>query len=159
MTGTQVAVQGAAVVPNERPISDVLGGELNSLAVLDKDRNKAIEAIRSGFPAEVLRDALAELEAQQHGGEDPVDFHLKQLMAVFHVPDRGDAEWVVWWSAYFEDLAELPGFAIGEACKRYRRKKGAEHFPKPGELRALALEAASPLYTAIGRLRQALKPA
>jgi hypothetical protein len=102
------------------------------------------------------RDCRAALEARAFDcGPERVMATLTPLFAVFPQPNRSEAEWTAWWSAYLEDLSDIPVEALKAAVVEYRRKADAEFFPKPGPLRALALEAGRPLLTALSRARRA----
>jgi hypothetical protein len=66
-------------------------------------------------------------------------------LTIYAMPDRTEGEWAAWWGVYREALADLPRKAIAEAMRQWLRSP-AGFFPKPGEIRALALKVPCPEY-------------
>lgn len=94
------------------------------------------------------------LEAVSRGcGDDAVKEALRPLALVFPPGER--AESPLFWQVYFKALRDLPLEALLKAAEEYPMVRGAEHFPKPAEIRALAERHAIPLRKAAYRARRA----
>lgn len=99
---------------------------------------------------------VPQLEAMiQPSSSSAVMAILGKAFAVYPQPDRSEAEWAAWWSAYIEDLEEFPAASLEAAMRDYRRQGVSEFFPKPGQLRALAEAHRGPFIGALARARMA----
>ena len=83
--------------------------------------------------------ALAKIEPC--GGE----YVAKAIMGLFPVfpqPERTTPEWSAFWRVYKSALADLPAFALDKAITDAVNLPEAEFIPKPGPLRAMAMNRA-----------------
>jgi hypothetical protein len=113
------------------------------------------EVCRNPVLHDEVRRAYPVLASHAAGcGPMAVSQILGKLFAVYPQPERSDPEWLAFWQAYQEDLGDLPAEAVEDAVKDYRRSAGAEFFPKPGPLRALALKRAEPICKAAYRAKR-----
>lgn len=154
MTGT------ALTLTDDQPLSlsDCRISEpLAKLLLEHGDRQEALEVIAS-HPAlrEEVRASLPSLERTlAPAGPDVVQRALNPLVLVFGMGDQARSS--LWWKVYYDALAELPAHAVQAAAEAYPSQPGAEWFPKPAALKALALKAAEPAYQAVGRARAVVK--
>ncbi|MDB5438483.1 MAG: hypothetical protein JWM33_910, partial [Caulobacteraceae bacterium] len=74
---------------------------------------------------------------------------LSPLVLVYGVGEA--ARSAAFWGVYVETLSGLPAEALRAAAADYAAGAGAEFFPKPGPLKALALKHAEPLRRAAAR--------
>ena len=130
---------------------------LQQLLLVTGDRQEAIDVLTSR-PAlrEEVRATLPMLERTlAPAGPDVVRRALGPLVLVFGVGEQAKSS--QWWRVYFDALAGLPAHAVVAAAAAYPSEPGAEWFPKPAALKALALRCAGPAYQAVGRARAVLK--
>lgn len=111
-----------------------------------------------GLHAEVIA-ALPALMADRDAalaptGPDDLQRIFAPALTVYAMPDRSEAEWRAWWGVYRDTLADIPRRAIAEAMRQWLRTP-AGFFPKPGELRDLALKVPCPEYAVAYRARLA----
>jgi len=79
---------------------------------------------------------------------------LAKALVIYSVPDRTPQEWATWWRVYHDVLAEVPRRAVAQAVDQWIRSP-AGFFPKPGELRDLALKIPCPEYAVAYRAKLA----
>ena len=108
-----------------------------------------VEEVRAAYPAIMAQIAPAPAEA--------VAAVLGRRFAIYPQPDRGEAEEAAFWEDYMEALHDIPAKALEDGMKAWVKLPSSKFLPKPGELRALALEAGAPLYTAASRARRIAK--
>lgn len=63
---------------------------------------------------------------------------IGRRFALFPQPQRADDEWVMWWTDYYDALADQPLCALEAAMAAYVRLVDSEFMPKPGRLLELA---------------------
>ncbi len=79
---------------------------------------------------------------------------LAKALVIYPVPDRSPQEWATWWRVYHDVLADVPRRAVAQALDQWIRSP-AGFFPKPGELRDLALKIPCPEYAIAYRAKLA----
>lgn len=122
----------------ERSADDALNGIVNSPA-LHSEVKAALPAI---------------MERTRGCGDAGVRDVVGRRLSTFPQPDRSEGEWVSWWMDYYDALGDLPYEALEGGMKAWLRQPEA-FMPKPGELRALALKAGEPIWTAASRAKRA----
>ncbi len=85
-------------------------------------------------------------------GPDAVRALLQPLVLVYGVSDA--ARTPAFWKVYREQLAGLPFEALEQAVNDFAGQPGAEFFPKPGPLKALATARAVPIIKALYRAKR-----
>lgn len=111
-----------------------------------------------GLHAEVIA-ALPALMADRDQalaktGTDDLQRILGKALVIYSVPDRTPQEWATWWRVYHDVLGDVPRRAVAQAVDQWIRSP-AGFFPKPGELRDLALKVPCPEYAVAHRARLA----
>lgn len=86
-------------------------------------------------------------------GSDAVRALLQPLVLVYGVGEA--ARSAAFWKVYREQLASFPYEALEQAVTDYAGQPGAEFFPKPGPLKALATARAVPILKALSRAKRA----
>lgn len=69
---------------------------------------------------------------------------------------RSATEWEMWWSDYETALIGLSAEAVNAGIEAWIAKPESEFLPKPGRLRELALQTATPTGLTVGVLRSAI---
>ncbi len=80
--------------------------------------------------------ACAEYPSGQAGVRDVIG----RRFALYPQPERSDGEWEAWWEDYLDALQDVPLAALTAAMSTWVKRPESQFLPKPGELRALALE-------------------
>lgn len=84
-------------------------------------------------------------------GSDAVERALAPLVVVFGLGDQAKAK--AFWQVYIESLSDLPRMALDRAASEY--PKIGKFFPKPAEIRELAMPHANALRMAAARAARA----
>ena len=88
------------------------------------------------------------------GGKQAVMQALAPLVLVFG--KSAEAESPAFWTVYADALGDLPRIALDRAVQQYQRE--GKFFPKPSEIRELAMPHAEALWQAKHRVKAALEP-
>lgn len=96
-------------------------------------------------------------QAAAAAGPEGVRRVIGARFALYPPPTLSPPEWAAWWASYFDVLADLPEPALEAAMSAYIRDPKAEFMPKPGKLRALALETPNMAVRAYDRARKAVE--
>lgn len=95
----------------------------------------------------VLMDMKADAEAAMRpAGNKAIMAVMAKLLPIYHQPERSEAEWKLWWEAYFDVLATVPAQALEGAVREWLRST-AQFMPKPGELFELSQTQKVPAYS------------
>lgn len=86
-------------------------------------------------------------------GSDAVERALAPLVLVYGLGDQAKAK--AFWQVYTEALGDLPRMALDRAAAEYPRI--GKFFPKPAEIRELAMPHANALRTAAARAERAVE--
>lgn len=86
-------------------------------------------------------------------GDQAVRQALQSLVLVYGVGEAAKSG--AFWRVYFQQLGGFPLEALRQACDDYAGGEGAEFFPKPGPLKALAKARSVPILKALSRARRA----
>jgi hypothetical protein len=86
-------------------------------------------------------------------GDEAVKRAMQPLVLVFGVSDS--ARTSAFWKVYLQALRDLPVAALEQAVQDYASSPESLFFPKPGQLKALALKRAEPIYQAASRAKSA----
>jgi hypothetical protein len=91
------------------------------------------------------------------GGDRSVRGVVMRRYAIYPQPDRSDAEEAAFQADYFDALSDLPAEALEAGMRAWIKRPDARFLPKPGELRAMALDAGVKLYTAASRAKTVMR--
>lgn len=108
-----------------------------------------VAEVKAAYPAIMARVAPA--------GDDVVMSTIGRRFGTFPQPNRNEAEEAAFWEDYLDALQDIPAEAIELGMKAWIKLPTARFLPKPGELRALALEQAADLYTAASRAKRVMR--
>ena len=146
--------------PSAMKTIDGLSQELRLLLTHQTTTADAVASIvaNPGLHSEVIA-ALPALMADRDAalaptGTDDLQRILGKALVIYSVPDRTPQEWATWWRVYHDVLADVPRRAVAQAVDQWIRSP-AGFFPKPGELRDLALKVPCPEYAVAHRARLA----
>jgi hypothetical protein len=98
-------------------------------------------------------DALEPLERPV--GPEGVMAALAPLVLVFGTTEAAKSP--AFWAVYIDVLADLPAYALEAGVRAYAREPDANWFPRPGPLRALALESIPAAMKGLRRARMAIR--
>ena len=139
---------------------DGLSQELRLLLTHQTSTADAVSSIvaNPGLHSEVIA-ALPALMADRDAAltktsPDDLQRILGKALVIYSVPDRTPQEWATWWRVYHDVLADVPRRAVAQALDQWIRSP-AGFFPKPGELRDLALKIPCPEYAIAYRAKLA----
>jgi len=128
------------------------------------------QRLASDLPAELELQAIVEspaLHAEARAsvpaltavaapcGAQSVRAALQPLVLVYGIGEA--AKSAAFWKLYIDQLSGIPAEALAQAVNDYAGQPGAEFFPKPGPLKALATKRAEPIIKALSRARRVAK--
>jgi hypothetical protein len=114
----------------------------------------------SGDLADQPRDALQRVVEALEPLERPVGpegvlVTLAPLVVVFGTTEAAKSP--AFWAVYIDVLADLPAYALEAGVRAYAREPDANWFPRPGPLRALAVESIPAVMKGLRRARMAIR--
>ncbi len=124
--------------PDAKPTWPVLSPLLREFIERNEPRLIAEDL---GLLAEA-RVALPALRAcaDHPSGQEGVRHVVGRRFVIYPQPERLDWEWSAWWADYFEALEDVPLVALTAAMATWVKRAESQFLPKPGELRAIALD-------------------
>lgn len=139
--------------------SPALTPGLKALLSVGDERTAINEIVRNPVMLAEARQALPALRASATAGAGPEGVRrvVGNRLALFPLPNLSPPEWQAWWGDYFDALADLSEAALEAAMAAYIRDPAAEFMPKPGRLRALALETPNQAARAYSRAAAAIR--
>lgn len=160
MTNTTPAPPSLTNSSNAMKTIDGLSQGLRLLLQHEPSTGQAIEGIVSNpaLHAEVKAALPGLIADRDQALAKPAPADLQEILGsrltLYAVPDRSEGEWRSWWADYLDALSDLPLRAVDEAMRQWVRSP-AEFYPKPGQLREIALKIPSPEYRAAYRAKMA----
>jgi hypothetical protein len=139
------------------------------LALSDLKLTKTLHALLFGKTpadvavAEIRQDRALHIEVRRVAndlrklagpcGEEFVGVEMKKLILVYGAGESPRA--ASWWKLYYQALRDVPREALEQAVQDYVSSPDSLFFPKPGQLKALAMKRAEPIYQAASRAKRA----
>lgn len=97
------------------------------------DAPELVDELRRSLPAMLAR-------RDHPAGHDGVKQTIGRRFALCPQPERSEGEWAAWWADYRDALETVPLVSLEAAMRTWVQRPESQFLPKPGELRALALD-------------------
>ena len=135
---------------------ELLSPGLRLLLTTGDNETAVSELASNGRALQEAGDVLAALErdAQRPAGPTGVRRVVERRFVLYPQPQRAPEEWVHWWNAYYDVLADIPEGTL-EASMIAWAKTAAEFLPKPGQILELTADNAGKDALACFRIRAA----